>query len=299
MSAGIYLKLTSISNLLRHWISQKVTQEVVTWLDEKTEQINSGVTGREFFRAFSAVSRYTGKKPLELTAQDLKTASTMQIGWFPGHWSVDQAARTLLVLALPKEDAQKYLHILEPVFATADVGELVALYQALPLLPYPEKLRIRAAEGVRSNMTSVFNAIALRNPYPAQYLDNLAWNQMVLKALFVGSSLHLIQGLDFRANRELARMLIDYAHERHSANRSVPAELWRLVGPFADITILGDLARSLKDPDPIQQAAAALACADCPLPQAQVLLANYPDLQASIHSGILTWSNFNFISQIK
>lgn len=299
MSAGIYLKLTSISNLLCHWISQKVTQEVVTWLDEKREQINSGVTGREFLRAFSAVPRYTGKKPLELTAQDLKTASTMQIGWFPGHWSVDQAARALLVLALPQEDAQKYLHILEPVFATADVGELVALYQALPLLPYPEKLRIRAAEGVRSNMTSVFNAIALRNPYPAQYLDNLAWNQMVLKALFVGSPLHLIQGLDFRANRELARMLIDYAHERQSANRSVPPELWRLVGPFADITILGDLARSLKDPDPIQQAAAALACADCPLPQAQVLLANYPDLQASIHSGILTWSNFKFISPIK
>jgi hypothetical protein len=116
---------------------------------------------------------------------------------------------------------------------------------------------------------------------------------MVLKALFVGSPLHLIQGLDSRANYELARMLIDYAHERWAASRSVPAELWRLVGRFADIATLADLQRSLNDPDPIQQAAAALACADCPLPQAQVILATYPNLQKSIQAGYLTWNSLN------
>ena len=52
---------------------------------------------------------------------------------------------------------------------------------------------------------------------------------MVLKALFIGRPLHLIQGLDLRANRDLAKMLINYAHERQSANRPVPAELWQLV----------------------------------------------------------------------
>lgn len=229
MSAVIYLNQTSITSLLRHWVSQEVTQEALTWLDEKREQIRGGDLGREFFTAFSAVSRYTGQHQLELNPKDLKAASAMQVAWCPGHWSVDQAARTLLVLALPQDNREKYLQALEQVFTTADIGELVALYQALPLLPYSQQLQQRAAEGVRSNMIAVFNAIALRNPYPAQYFDTLAWNQMVLKALFVGSPLHLILGLDIRANPDLARMLIDYAHERHSANRAVPLELWQLV----------------------------------------------------------------------
>ncbi|MBD2252629.1 EboA family metabolite traffic protein [Nostoc parmelioides] len=229
MSALISIKTTSISSLLRYWISQIVDKETITWLDEKQEQIKSSVTGREFFITFSMVSRYVVKDQLQLTPEDLKAASTLHTDWFPGHWSVEQSARTILVLALPKDDIEKYLSTLEQVFTSADVGELVALYQALPLLPFPERWQKRAAEGVRSNMTAVFNAIALRNPYPAKYFDSLAWNQMVLKALFVGSPLNLIQGLDARMNQELARMLVDYAQERLSAKRSVSAELWRLV----------------------------------------------------------------------
>lgn len=293
MSPAIYLNQTKITDLLRHWLKQQVTQTGLNWLDEKRAQIAEGAPERVFFTAFSAVPRYTGKKDLELTPADLQAASEICLGWFPTHWSADQAARTLLVLALPQDDIEKYLQTLEQVFITADVGELVALYQALPLLPYPERLRARAAEGVRSNMTAVFNAVALRNPYPAEYLDNLAWNQMVLKALFVGSPLHLIQGLDRRANPELAKMLVNYAHERWAASRTVSFELWRPVGKFADAAMLADLERAIANSNPTQQAAAALACADCSLPQAQTLLSRYPDLQASIQAGNLTWSSLS------
>ncbi|MBR8838006.1 MAG: EboA family metabolite traffic protein [Stigonema ocellatum SAG 48.90 = DSM 106950] len=220
----------NITDLLHHWLTRQVSQESLTWLEQKREQIRSGANTRVFFTTFSAVPRYTGKNYLELTPEYLKAALAMRTGWSPAHWRVDQAARTLMVLSLPQENTEKYLQTLEQVFNAADVEELVALYQALPLLPYQEQLRTRAAEGIRSNMTAVFNAVALQNPYPAEYLDNLPWNQMVLKALFVGSPLHLIQGLDQRVNTELARMLIDYAHERSSANRSVSPELWSLLG---------------------------------------------------------------------
>ncbi len=230
MSAVIERNLTSVTNLLHNWVAQRVHPASLIWLDEKRQQIASGANVRVFFTAFSAVPRYTGKHDLELTKEDLEAATAARIGWVPSHWSVDQAARTLLVLTLPPDNAEKYLYTLEQVFNAADVGELVALYQALPLFPYPEQLRTRAAEGIRSNMTAVFNAVALRNPYPAEYLEDVAWNQMVLKALFVGSPLYLIQGIDQRANPELAKMLIDYAHERRAAKRSVSPELWRLVG---------------------------------------------------------------------
>ncbi|MBD2500165.1 EboA family metabolite traffic protein [Anabaena azotica] len=237
MSAVTDLKLNNISELLLHWIIQQASPEGVAWLEDKRERIENGDNVRVFFTAFSAVPRYIGKLQLQLTAQDLKAASEIRSDWFPTHWSLDQTARTLLVLSLPKYHPEKYVYTLEQVFKSADVGELVTLYQALPLLPYPERWQKRAAEGVRSNMTAVFNAVALRNPYPAEYFDTLAWNQMVLKALFVGSPLHLIQGLDSRANQELARMLTDYASERYSAKRPVSGEIWTLVEKFGQLTV--------------------------------------------------------------
>ncbi|WP_414624284.1 EboA family metabolite traffic protein [Calothrix sp. CCY 0018] len=300
-----YIETQNITaeDLLYRWVSRQVKTEALDWLDKKRQQINDGAAPFLFFTAFSAVPRYTEKNEIQPTVEELESALNVCNDWYPANWTIDQAARILLVLSLPSNDADKYIRTLDRVFASADVRELVALYQALPLLPYPEKVRDRSAEGIRSNMTAVFNAVALQNPYPAKYLDNLAWNQMVLKALFVGSPLHLIQGIDERANPELARMLVDYAHERWAAGRDVSPELWRCVGKFANSEMLADLERVLTESYTkadsngkgqqklLERTAAALACADCPLPQAQEILARYPDLQNDIQAGRLTWKN--------
>lgn len=285
--------VSKVNKLLHQWLLQSVSQSGIDWLEQKQAQITSGGAERVFFTAFSAVPRYLGKQNLQLTSQDLQAAQEAIPGWNPGNWSVEQAGRTLLVLALPHNDAQGYVRSLDKLFSSADMGELVALYQSLPLLPHPELHRQRAAEGIRSNMSNVFQAIALRNPYPANYLDNAAWNQMVLKAVFVGSPLHLIWGLDRRANPELAKMLTDYAHERWAAKRPVTPELWRPVGKYADSAIIADLEKVLMNGDTAEQQAAALACAESGLPEAQVLLSHYPDLQSSIEQGNLTWNSFS------
>jgi hypothetical protein len=217
------------SDLLRQWVAQHTTIEGLAWLDSKCQQIADGGALRVLFTAFSSVPRYVGKEKLSLTLEQLESAQKVRSHWQPQFWTSDGTARTLLLLALPHHDAAEYLQILEQLFTAADMGELVALYQALPLLPYPEQYRLRAAEGLRSNMIPVFNAISLFNPYPQDYFDELAWNQMVLKALFVGSPLHQIQGLKLRANLTLAQMLTDYANERLAAHRSVSPELWQLV----------------------------------------------------------------------
>ncbi len=91
------------------------------------------------------------------------------------------------------------------------MNELTALYGALPFLAFPEAWKLRTAEGVRSNIGSVLEAIMVRNPYPAQYLDEPAWNQLVMKAFFTDKPVHLISGLDERANPELARILRDFS----------------------------------------------------------------------------------------
>lgn len=188
------------------------------------------------------MSRCIGKENLQLEETDLQELANQNIGWFPQYWTIDRAVRIWLLLSL-NLDNQQYLAVIKQLLNTADVRELTALYQALPFLPNPERYYHIATEGVRSNMTDVFNAIALYNFYPAAYFDELAWNQMILKALFVGSPLFKIQGLEQRANLTLATMLIDYARERMSAKRSVSPELWQIVGRFADTAILADLEK--------------------------------------------------------
>jgi hypothetical protein len=293
MSSSIHNYLTNITDLLSNWLSKCIDRKGLSWLKEKMQQIAKGEPKQVFLTAFSITPRYTGKKDLNLMPEDLRAAKRIRNGWSPGYWSTDQVTRTLFLLALARNDSERYLRELEQLFNSAEVGELVALYQSLPLLPYPEQYLIWAAEGIRSNMTAVFNAIALRNPYPADYFDDRAWNQMVLKTVFVGSPLHLIWGLDRRANLKLAHMLFNYARERWAAKRTVTPELWRLVGPFVDAEIIADLERVFNDPDPVQRQAIALACSQTSLPQAQELLVRHPDLHSLIQEGSLTWSSFS------
>lgn len=283
-----------VIELLSRWINDTASEESLRWLEEKRSDMAEGAPERVFYTSFSAVVRYLGKADLELSASDREAADAARTGWQPADWSVDQAGRTLLVLHLlggdPSDDE---FDMLERVFDHADVGESVALYQALPLLPRPERHRARAAEGVRSNMTSVFNAVALRNPYPAEQFDDTAWNQMVLKAVFVGSPLYEIYGLDDRANAKLARMLVDYAHERWAADRSVTPELWRPVGPFADDAVIDDLERVLGEGDPAEREAAALALAQSPSVRADEVLAAHPRLEQAVEEGTLTWERLS------
>jgi hypothetical protein len=114
---------------------------------------------------------------------------------------------------------------------------------------------------------------------------------MVLKALFVGSALHPIQGLEERANPTLARMLCDYAHERWAAGRPVAPELWRCVGPYADAEALADLQRVLATGDATERKAAVLALSASPDARARELLGGAADLAAAVAQGELTWDN--------
>jgi hypothetical protein len=76
----------------------------------------------------------------------------------------------------------------------------------------------------------VFEAIACHNPYPFDYFDEAAWNQMVVKCVFTGAPINSIVGLEQRRNAELVQMLRDLVSERHAAGRSVPDAVHAYVG---------------------------------------------------------------------
>jgi hypothetical protein len=242
------------------------------------------------YRFISLVSRKMGKDDLALSAEELRNADSARNGWNPADWSLDQAARIYLLLS-SSADGAVFSRRLDQLCATADVGELVAFYRGLPLYPDPPRHVLRAAEGVRTNMKSIFEAVAHRNPYPSEQLPEAAWNQMVLKALFVGSSLQPIVGLDQRANPTLARMLCDYAHERWAAARPVSPELWRCVGPYATGDMLADLGHVMEKGSDPERIAAALALASSPDAAAVGLLWAYPELSEAVTENRVSWQS--------
>jgi hypothetical protein len=231
------------------------------WLSQKCSQLSQGTSPLSLYTAFSTAPRLVGKSGLALEGAELAEADTVHPMWNPGHWSVDQAARCLLLLAYDASDADRYFSMVENLFSTADARELIALYQALPLLPHQPRYLARAAEGVRSNMTVVFHAMALNNAYPFEQFNEQAWNQMVLKTAFIGSPMREIIGLDARANPALAHMLRDLVHERRAAGRRFPADIWHLIAPYADEEMIKDLCLALEDEDESQRSAAVTALA--------------------------------------
>jgi hypothetical protein len=276
------------AELLGHWLGGRLCLRAAAWLASGVERLRAGATDRDLYLLTSLVSRHVGKEPLALTDAELQAASASRPDWDPRDWMLDQAARVYLLLASTSSGVEMSRR-LDRLCSAADIGELIAFYRGLPLYPDQPRYALRAAEGVRSNMRVVFEAVAHCNPYPSERFAEPAWNQLVLKALFVGSRLDPIVGLDARRNPILARMLCDYAHERWSAARPVSPELWRCVGPFATGPMLDDVRRLFERGTATEQQAAALALRDATDPEATRLLESHPALARNAREGTLNW----------
>jgi hypothetical protein len=258
-------------DLLGRWLAARLPESAAAWLSSGIDRCSTGIADRDLYLLMSLVARHVGKAPLALTDAELQAGSASRPGWDPRDWTLDQAVRVYLLCASTTDGAVMSAR-LDRLCSAGDVGELVAYYRGLPLYPDQPRYALRAAEGVRSNMRVVFEAVAHRNPYPSEQFAEAAWNQLVLKALFVGSRLAPIVGLDGRRNPTLARMLRDYAHERWAASRPVSPELWRCVGPFAEGPALDDFARLFERGTADEQQAAALALREATDPGATRLL---------------------------
>jgi hypothetical protein len=262
----------------------------MAWFESKRAELVRDPAPRVLAAAFGPAPRRIGKAELSLEPADLVAAEAARPGWRPGSLTVDQAARIVLLLDVAKATGS-FAERLNSLAATADVGELLAIYKGLPLYPEPATLVPLATDGLRTAMRAVFEAVAHENPFPAEHFPQSAWNHMVLKTLFIDSVLHPIVGLDQRWNEELAKILVDYAHERWAAHRPVTPELWRGVGRFADAAAVADLARVLSKGEAREQKAAALALSESRRPEAIEALARRRDLADAVASGDITWNN--------
>lgn len=153
-------------------------------------------------RSFAAAGRRAGRAPLPGA---------------PG-WTADEAARTLLLAALPPgrvttEATDLYRH--------GDADEKRAVLKALPLLPIGPSAVPLLRDAIRTNDARLL-AAAL-GPY-ARHLDQAAWRQAVLKCVFMGVPLDTVHELDERADGELAGMLAAFREELTAAGRTMPQD---------------------------------------------------------------------------
>lgn len=277
--------------ILSHWLHARLQDDARDWLDDRLARATSDFKPQEFYVSFGLMPRKLGKSQLDLSGAERTQAEQACAGWRPDLWNISDAGRVLLLLSSSTADPRDFTSRFEDLCRNADVGELVALYRGLPLYPQGSALVDQAAEGLRSNIQVAFEAIAHDNPYPRQYFDQAHWNQMVLKTLFIGTTLNRIQGLDECCNPDLAATLRDYVNERLAAGRAVSLELWRCLGPFAEDDMLDQLEQRLHSKDPRQQQAAALALAANPAPRAKALLKLADEMKTRIEQGQLTWQS--------
>ncbi|MGH1342036.1 MAG: EboA domain-containing protein [Nannocystales bacterium] len=141
-------------------------------------------------------------------------------------WTVRDAARAAVVLRVFEQvDPESAVTAYGQWLRRGEQGEQESLLRMLPLLPGPTRLVPHAVEACRTNSEVVFRAVACGNPYPAAHFPDDSFNQLVLKAVFMGVPVEEINGLSRRVTAELLRMADDFAAERTAAARPVPADI--------------------------------------------------------------------------
>lgn len=251
----------------------------VTWLRDTIAELSANFEKRPFYYAFSGVSRRFDK-----SAKIRSEENPLIDGW-----DEYRAARVALLLVLAEQDKEVFLETFSAVLNTADIREQVALFSALRWLPHQEELIEPAVDGLRSNIIDIFDAISLDNPFPQKHFSDEAWNQMVLKAIFISRPLYRIEGIDERKNQLLAEAISDLAHERWAAGRVITPEAWRSCIGFLDDRIAGDIRRISESENSDDRSAAALVVSEDTSNILEDLRgALQPELD-SVDSNALTW----------
>ncbi|MEX0273296.1 MAG: EboA domain-containing protein [Flavobacteriaceae bacterium] len=269
-------------------VQRHLATDEYDWVQEKLNATLQGPSARELFMAHGQMSTKIAAAPLDdsLLEQDGLEA------YLRGQKAdTCQLARIYLLHAVLRSNPEFFEPKVAKLIEVADSRELETFLKFLVVLPNPEAFKFTAVEALRTNISTVFNAISMDNPYPSLYFDEQQWNQMYLKAAFMGQDLSRIRDVEKRANAQLARIISDYAHERWAASREIDPLFWRPVTTFMSAGILEDMQRLLQSDNAMENKAAALCCHHSGSQEAATLLDAYPVLKQKIVDQEVTWHN--------
>ncbi len=216
------------------WLAERLSGESRDWFERALASAREGGIGSDAFAiAWSGCSRRLGKAALAIGDVDVERLRAGGLEVVPAGWCADEAGRAALLLTAARAGQAGAAQVADSVtdlYARSELREQQALVRALAYLPEPERYAALAADAVRSNALTVLEALVCDNPFPARHMPDLAFNQMIMKAIFNGLPLRRVVGLGERTNAELRRMVGAHASERRAAGRPVPADADLILG---------------------------------------------------------------------
>ena len=221
-------ELIQLGDLFLTIIKNDTSEEAYQWLIAKAKLVRSEEKSTQLNLTFSQLPRKTGKAVIDRTAT-IEAANTLFPGFSIDGWNIDRLARVWLLMQISPADKASYLQKINGLLTGSEMQEQVALYSALPFYAYPEEWIPFCENGIRSNIGIAQEAIMYDNPYPAAYLSENAFNQLVLKTFFTEKDVTRIVGLEQRMNQPLADTLADYVDERTAAHRTVEPNIYKLI----------------------------------------------------------------------
>ena len=275
------------SKHLKKLLKNNLKDKIWDWYSEKLNYIIKNESSKDLFLMYSICG--TKIKELNFTYENNKEElSYINIQ----KANLLELSRIYMLVKVLKKKRDFFLDKVKNLIHIADKREMETFLKFLIFLPEPKDFHFHAVDALRTNISSVFDAIAINNPYPSLYFTNEEWNQMYLKAAFMERNIKDILNIEKRANKDLARIISDYAHERWAASRDINPEIWQPTTQFLNEILLKDMNVLFKSKNIQENKAAALCCYHSNNDLAKKKLDKYPKLKNLILSNKLTWENF-------
>jgi hypothetical protein len=195
-------------------LEERARPEGLAWLREASAAVAADPTAIR--SRFPMVSRKVGRGTLDPEADPADVHA----------WTIDDAARTLLLVAMGSAAEGE----LEDLYRFGDAGERRGVLRALEYLDIGDRGLGLVEDAIRTNDTRLI-AAAL-GPYATKHLPDAAYDQAVLKCVFVGVPITPLDGVPERVTPECSRMLAGLVHERVAAGRDVPPEVWLVIDKY-------------------------------------------------------------------
>ncbi|WP_304231976.1 EboA domain-containing protein [Jiulongibacter sediminis] len=224
-------------------ILDNLKQDCLNLLDENTgnwlaSKLSGNPEPSAFYLTFGLIGRKAPSTQVDLSPETQSLFEEINPDFKSEPFSLDEYCRLLLMLSAEPESNHA---LISTMIGSADRKELVTIFKSVQYLSNAADFKMEMIDGLRTNMIDVFDAISRYQSFPVRFFHQDAWNQMVLKAIFMERPLYKIQGLDKNRNQKLTDTLHDFVHERWSAGRNVHPELWRLILGFENDRLVADM----------------------------------------------------------
>jgi hypothetical protein len=228
---------------LRAALEERAEPDGLAWLQDAIADVERDPAAIR--TRFPMTGRKVGREPLDPDDEPEDVHA----------WTVDDAARTLLLAALGDRVEQE----LRELYRYGDAAERRGLLRALPFLPLGDRALDLVDDAIRTNDTRL--VAAALGPYATEHLPDAAYDQAVLKCVFAGVPITPLDGLPDRATPNGARMLAAFVHERVAAGRDIAPEVWRVIDRYPPADELQAIEDELSSPYDDRRSAAERALA--------------------------------------